>query len=118
LTAADVPVLLGTQTTYEYQAVVQNGPCTSVVGPKIATVVVNPIPPQPIITPSGPTTFCFGGSVTLSSSTVNAAAYQWFKNGVAIVGATAQTYLINSLAQSGSYTVQTVGAAPSNCLSA
>ncbi|MNU77255.1 C protein alpha-antigen precursor [compost metagenome] len=32
------------------------------------TVTVNPIPAAPVITPSGPTTFCAGGSVTLSSS--------------------------------------------------
>ncbi len=116
LTAAQVPLVAGAQTTYKYQAVVQNGPCTSVLG-TIAIVIVNPIPAQPTITPSGLTTFCLGGSVTLSSSTVNASSYQWFLNGSAIAGATAQTYFINAIAQSGSYTVQTIGIAPSNCLS-
>lgn len=116
LTAAQVPLVAGVQTTYEYQAVVQNGPCTSALSP-IATVIVNPVPAQPTITPSGPTTFCLGSSVTLSSSNGNAAAYQWYLNGTVIVGATAQTYLINTIAQSGSYTVQTIGVAPSNCVS-
>lgn len=38
-------------------------------------VVVNILPPAPIITPSGSTTFCEGGSVTLSSSV--ATGYLW-----------------------------------------
>ena len=31
-------------------------------------VVINPLPATPTITPGGPTTFCAGGSVTLTSS--------------------------------------------------
>jgi Secretion system C-terminal sorting domain len=38
-------------------------------------VVINPIPATPTITPGGPTTFCAGGSVTLTSSA--ASGNQW-----------------------------------------
>jgi|GEM_PF-416546 len=66
-----------------------------------ATVVtVNPIPATPSITPGGPTTFCAGGSVVLTSS--SASGNQWFLNGNAIGGATSQAY---SATASGSYTV-------------
>src|SRR5205807_6735039 len=43
----------------------------------------------PTVTPSGPTTFCSGGSVTLTSSA--AATYQWLLNGVAINGSNSQS---------------------------
>ena len=73
--------------------------CTS--ASSAATVVtVNPIPATPTITPGGPTTFCTGGSVTLTSS--NASGNQWFLNGNPIGGATNQTYIATA---SGSYTV-------------
>lgn len=50
--------------------------------------------PNPVITPSGPTTICFGSSVTLSSST--AAVYQWS------TGATTKNITVSS---AGVYTV-------------
>jgi hypothetical protein len=65
-----------------------------------AAVTVNPIPATPTITPGGPTTFCVGGSVTLTSS--SASGNQWYLNGNPIGGATNQAYLA---AASGSYTV-------------
>jgi IPT/TIG domain-containing protein/dockerin type I repeat protein/Ig-like domain-containing protein/PKD domain-containing protein len=64
-------------------------------------VTVNPLPATPTATPGGPTTFCAGGSVTLTSS--SASGNQWFLNGNSIGGATNQTYLANA---SGSYTVK------------
>ncbi len=64
------------------------------------TVTVNPIPPTPTITPGGPTTFCTGGSVTLTSS--SASGNQWYLNGNPIGGATNQNY---SATASGNYTV-------------
>jgi hypothetical protein len=58
------------------------------------TVTVNPLPHVPSVTAAGPTTFCGGGSVQLTSSTGN--NYLWS------TGATTQS--INA-AQSGIYTV-------------
>jgi hypothetical protein len=86
----------------DYTVTVTDGnSCTS--APSAATgVTVNPIPPTPTITPGGPTTFCAGGSVTLSSSSPS--GNQWSLNGNPIGGATGQTYIATA---SGSYTVMT-----------
>jgi hypothetical protein len=82
-----------------YTVVVTTSGCSS--APSAATTVtVNPIPATPAITPGGPTTFCTGGSVTLTSSA--ASGNQWFLNGNPIGGATSNTY---SAAASGNYTV-------------
>lgn len=48
--------------------------------------------PTAVITPLGPTTFCTGGSVTLSSSTGPGYTYQWEASGVPIAGETNSTY--------------------------
>ena len=66
----------------------------------ITTVTVNPIPATPAITPGGPTTFCAGGSVTLTSS--SATGNQWYLDGNPIGSATNQIY---SATATGSYTV-------------
>jgi large repetitive protein len=50
-------------------------------------VTVNP-PPAPTITPSGPTTFCQGGQVTLTASP--GSSYQW------ITGATTQSITVST----------------------
>ena len=66
-----------------------------------ATFVVNVTgAATPTITPGGPTTFCAGGSVTLTSSA--ASAYQWSLDGNPIGGATNQNYIATA---SGTYTV-------------
>ena len=64
------------------------------------TVTVNPTPATPTITPGGPTTFCAGGSVTLTSS--SASGNQWYLDGNPIGGATSQTYIATAI---GTYTV-------------
>jgi gliding motility-associated-like protein len=71
----------------------------------VTVVTVNALPLTPTITASGPTTFCDGGSVTLSSSA--GSNYLW-SNG-------ANTASID-IATSGSYTVQVTSA--SGCQSA
>jgi hypothetical protein len=62
-------------------------------------VTINPIPPAPTITPGGPTTFCAGGSVTLTSD--SASGNQWFLNGNPIGGAINSTLVVTL---SGDYT--------------
>jgi large repetitive protein len=69
------------------------------------SVTVNPTPATPTISASGPTIFCPGGSVVLTSS--GASSYLWS------TGATTQSITVTS---SGSYTVVTSSAA--NCPSA
>ncbi|MCC6703039.1 MAG: T9SS type A sorting domain-containing protein [Fluviicola sp.] len=52
------------------------------------TITVNPIPAAPTVTPGGPTTFCAGGSVTLTSS--SATGNTWS------TGETTQSITVNS----------------------
>ena len=75
------------------------------------TVTVNPLPATPTINAGGPTTFCQGGSVTLSSS--SASGNQWYLNGSPIGGATGQTYLATA---AGDYSVVVTDG--NNCSSA
>lgn len=58
-------------------------------------VTVNPLPDRPTITADGSTTFCKGGSVTLSST--EGSSYKWS------TGATTRSILV---AEGGNYTVQ------------
>jgi len=81
-----------------YSVSVTNGAGCS--GTSATTTVTQTAAPSPTITPSGPTTFCSGGSVTLTSSA--ATSYQWLLNNSPIGGATASTY--NATA-GGSYSV-------------
>ncbi|MBI3651130.1 MAG: HYR domain-containing protein [Acidobacteria bacterium] len=83
----------------DYTVTVTTSGCASAMS-AITTVTVNPIPATPTITPGGPTTFCTGGSVTLTSS--SATGNQWLLNGNPIGGATNQNY---SATASGNYTV-------------
>lgn len=62
-------------------------------GPRtMITVTVNALPSTPVVTPNGPTSFCTGGSVILTSST--AANYDWSTNATtqAITVSTSGTY--------------------------
>ena len=84
-----------TATTY-YRAVITSGACASA-NSSVATVTVVQLP---TITPSGSTSFCFGGNVVLTASA--GTAYQWNLNGTPIIGAYQQTYTVYT---AGSYTV-------------
>ncbi len=67
-------------------------------------ITVNPTPPVPVVSANGPTTFCAGGSVTLTASA--GISYVWSN------GATTQSITVNI---AGSYTVQVINIAA--CLS-
>ncbi len=58
--------------------------------------------PDAHITAGGPTSFCLGGSVMLSTPTGAGYSYQWQKDGVNISGATSNSY---SASLGGSYVV-------------
>ena len=75
---------------------------TSVIpGGEIRVFLAQCTPPStPTISPGGATTFCSGGSVTLTSS--SATGNQWYKDGNIISLATSATYVATG---SGSYTV-------------
>ncbi len=68
----------------------------------ITNVTANPLP-DVSITPSGPTLFCAGGSVTLNAVALAGFTYQWYLEGAAISGATNATYLVTV---GGGYTVK------------
>jgi hypothetical protein len=87
---------------YTVSARDQNG-CLSPASASI-TVVKNPLPNKPIITPSSATTFCADASIELKSS--DAVAYKWN------TGSTTNLIRVN---QSGTYTVQVTN--QYNCLS-
>ncbi len=76
-----------------YTVVINDGVCPSFASIPVV-VTVNPLPPTPTITSSGPTTFCMGDSVTLTSS--SAIGNHWS------TGATTQSITVYS---SGTYNV-------------
>ncbi|MEQ9119131.1 PKD-like domain-containing protein, partial [Fulvivirga sp.] len=107
--------------TYEYRAVVDNGPCTTERS-TITTITVNPIPATPTITEVGDgLDICENGDqVILQSSDAdgNADEYAWFNvlDLVTPVQQSASNQLIlTSPAESGSYRVQVIGINPTNC---
>jgi hypothetical protein len=84
-------------TTYTVTGTIGN--CTKTMD---VTITVNAVPATPTVTASGPTTFCTGGNVGLTSSA--ASGNQWYKDGNIITGATNQNY--NAI-ETGSFTVKT-----------
>ena len=110
--------LISGATSYQYTASAPGtytvtrelGGCTS---PASAgtTVTVNPTPPALTVSAGGPTTFCTGGSVVLTSTYNTTGAYQWYLNGTLISGATSYQYTASA---SGTYTVtRELGGCPS-----
>lgn len=91
---------VNTSGTY-YATVTENG-CTSPQSNNI-TVTVNNTPPQPIISANGPTTFCSGNSVVLTSSA--STGNLWSNNEIS------QSIPITS---SGTYSVQVISNGCSN----
>ncbi len=106
-----VAVSAATNTAYtataagSYSVRVTNaGGCTALSAPAIITV--NPAPPIPVITASGPTSFCAGGNVVLTSSA--ATGNQWVKDAVVLSGITTAAFPVNA---AGVYSVQVTNAA-------
>jgi hypothetical protein len=81
-----------------YDCIVSNN-CGSANSNQINVTVSNP--PTATIVAGGPTTFCQGGSVTISVTPGNGWTYQWKQNGNAISGATGTSYVAIA---SGGYT--------------
>src|SRR5450432_21777 len=79
------------------------GGCNVTSAPKV--VLVNPVPPKPVISAAGPVTFCSNDSVRLTSS--SPAGNQWLKDGVNILDSVATTLTVKT---SGAYKVQVTGA--------
>jgi|GEM_PF-2219013 len=52
----------------------------------VAVIVGNS--PSASITPSGPTSFCQGGTLTLNANTGTGLSYQWLRNGLLLTGST------------------------------
>ncbi len=63
----------------------------------------SPLLTYAVITPSGPATFCVGSNVVLNVNSAPVSSYQWFRNGIAIPGATTASYIAGI---AGNYTVQ------------
>jgi PKD repeat protein len=85
---------------------------------KQVVLTINPIPNKPGITVTGSATFCFNGvtSVTLTANPNTppaVATYQWYKDAVALNTLVANTF--NQVNQTGSYTLQVFGVAPTSC---
>ena len=79
-----------------------------------ATVTINALPTTPTYTYTYPTrsTVLFTSSLAPAGTT-----YQWYLNGVAITGATSQTYTANGTTSPGAYTVRFISTA-TGCSSA
>ena len=98
-------ITLATSTPGTYTVTRTTASCSST-----TSVTINTVPTAPTLTTSG--TPATGITLTSSAATGN----QFFLNGVAVAGATGQTYLVNSGTRNGSYTVTTTSAA--GCTSA
>ena len=83
-----------------YSVVVTNISCSI---PSSATTVTVNANPTAVATAQGSTTFCDGGSVTLSTPGTTGFTYQWTKYGSNIPGATGLSYVANA---SGNYSVK------------
>ncbi|WP_300660015.1 T9SS type A sorting domain-containing protein [Fluviicola sp.] len=93
--------------TYDVEFGVNTGFWRSCFDVSTHTITVNPAPAAPTVTPGGPTAFCPGGSVTLTSSAASGNTWS--------TGATSQSITVNT---AGSYTVTTTAAGCTSAASA
>ena len=96
LTISGTPTAAG---VFNYTIQTSSAQCATVAN-VTGTITVTALPVKPIITPASSTSFCAPGSVVLSSSA--ATGNQWYKDGIAIAGATSSTYTATA---TGNYTV-------------
>ena len=75
-----------------YTLTVSNGTCSAASTP--ISVNVNAVPASPVITPSGATTFCSGGSVVLTSSQASGNNWSTGTATQSIIAATSNTYSV------------------------
>ncbi len=90
--------------SYLYSSPISANVCLTVTSPLGSNSTCNTIgctPPTASITAGGPTTFCTGGNVVLSATTVTGYSYQWQLNSTDITGETNSSYTATG---SGSYT--------------
>ncbi len=101
--------LVPTQTkTYTLTSVSDAGGCLTQLSESVM-ITVMPAPPANI-TASGPAAFCNGDSVALLGTIGMGFTYEWYKDGVAIPGATLFTITVK---EPGAYTVKVTGS--TNC---
>ncbi len=83
------------------------GACASVTSSPVSITVSGTSPSAPTVTANGSTTFCAGGFVDVVATTAPVGyGYQWYLNGSAIAGATADAY---TATLGGVYTVVYTG---------
>ena len=91
--------------------------------PTAVTLIINPIPSKPTLSHPVNDNLCYDGGFTTYTITAVAStppavtSFQWYRNGVVIPGETNSSIVLSQQGHSGSYTVSTVGAAPSFCIS-
>lgn len=93
--------------TYDVMLATNGGFWSSCFDYTTHAITVNPAPAAPTVTPGGPTTFCPGESVTLTSSTATGNTWS--------TGATSQSITVST---AGSYTVTTTAAGCTSAASA
>lgn len=86
-------------TSYELYVAAVNGCGTGQA--RSITTMVHALPEKPVVQAGGPTSFCEGDTLTLTSS--SAFAYQWLKNGQGISGQNTGTFKATT---GGNYTVR------------
>ncbi|TSJ45571.1 gliding motility-associated C-terminal domain-containing protein [Fluviicola chungangensis] len=84
---------ISVSTSGSYSVTVGNGSgCVAASAPTMVTV--NPSPSVPVIVAGGPTTFCTGGSVTLTSSAPSGNTWSTTETTSSITGSTSGTYTV------------------------
>ena len=89
--------------TGNYKLVANNaGSCQSLPSIPVGITIIQ-TPVKPIVASTGGSTICNGNNILLISS--SGSGYQWYRNGVLLIGATSQTYNATNI---GYYSVQNI----------